>query len=122
MISGNFLKNKKVSSRVSRFIQFFLQKNLSISLVYFLFLPISSSYFLFSPFCVQKMPKIDFSTSKSLENQLEWLQFSEIIVGRTNLPHHPITCLFIRTRKNKLLGDVLYMKEVPLAPQIAVCD
>ena len=45
-----------------------------------------------STFCVQKMPEIDFPTPKSLENQLEWPQFSEIIVGSNYLRHHPITC------------------------------
>ena len=70
----------------------FLTKKSSITPVYFLFLPIPPSFFLFSPFCVQKMPEINFSNPKSLENQLEWLQFSEIIGGPHNLPHHPITC------------------------------
>ena len=80
---------------------FSYKKNSSFSPLYFLLLPISPSFFLLSPFCVQKCQKSIFSTPKSLENQLEWLQFSEIIRGPNNLAHHPITCSFFGT-ENKL--------------------
>ena len=58
---------------------FFYKKNSS----YFPFLPMSPSFFLSLLFVYKKMPVIDFSTPKSLENQLEY-QFSEIIVQAGN--------------------------------------
>ena len=100
MISGNFLKNKKVRKRLLRFIHLFLQT--------------FPSYFFVSTFCVQKMPEIEFYTPKSLENQLELIQFSEILVGPDNLPHHPITCRsphnlpFFRTRKTSYCSYCYY--------------
>ena len=71
MISGIFLKNKNVGKKVSRFIQFFLQKKLVNFACLFPFSSYFASIFRFLSICVQKIPEIDFSTPKSLENQLE---------------------------------------------------
>ena len=84
------LKNNKMGIRSSRFIQFFQQKTLHFRLSNF------------SLFCVQNKPEIEFSTSESLENKLEWLQISNFIVGPHNLP-------FFGPEK-QVIGDVLFMK------------
>ena len=110
MISEFVLNNKKVGKSRRDWFIFFYKKNSSFCSAFAFFLecitlddfslsykPIVSrriflSYLLFSIFCVQKMQQIYFSTPKSLENQLEWLPFSRIIVGPHNLRHPPITC------------------------------
>ena len=58
------------------------------------FLATFNLLFAFLSILCTKIQEIDYSTQRNLENQLEWLQFSEIIVGHLNWPHHPITCRF----------------------------
>ena len=51
------------------------------------------------------MPEIDFWTQKSIENQLEWLQFSKIIVG-PNKKQATGWCTVVKTdarKKTKVL-------------------